>query len=250
MFSRSKIGEYRQIKYGGSLGLGTQVKKLGNLIIEGKFQRHELRNINSDPIDVYKINLASLKFGLSIDSQNKYPYPTSGVLLNTYYETAQKVLGSDVAFTKFFADYTSYFSLNSLNTISTAFTIGSADETLPLSEQFSFGGQNNFFGYKAYDFRGRQIFKASIEYRYAIPHKIFFDTYIKLRYDLGSIWTQTEQIKFKDLRHGLGATVSLDTPIGPADFSVGKSFLFKNTFKKNSISWGETFFYFTIGYYY
>lgn len=249
-FSRSKTGEYRQIKYGGSLGLGTQVKKLGNLIIEGKFQRDEIRNLNNNQVDTYKINLASLKFGLSIDSQNKYPYPTSGVLINGYYETAQKVLGSDVAYTKFFADYTSFFSISELSTISTSFTIGSADETLPLSEQFSFGGQNNFFGYKEYDFRGRQIFKASFEYRYDLPHKIFFDTYLKLRYDLGSIWAQTEQIRFKDLRHGIGAAISIDTPIGPADFSVGKSFLFKNSLKNNSISWGETYFYFTIGYYY
>lgn len=249
-FSRSKNGEYRQIKYGGSLALGAQVKKLGNLIVQGKFQRDEIKNINNSTVEPYKINIASLKFGLSIDSQNKYPYPTSGVLINSYYETAQKVLGSDVAFTKFYADYTSYFSLNSFHTISTRFTIGFADETLPLSQQFSFGGQNKFFGYRENEFRGRQIFNASVEYRYDLPHKIFFDTYLKLRYDLGSIWTQPEQIKFKNLRHGIGATISLDTPIGPADFSIGKSFLFKNSFKNSSISWGKVFFYFTIGYYY
>lgn len=249
-FTRSKNGEYRQIKYGGSLALGTQVKKLGNVIVEGKFQQNEIKNINNEIAGSYKINLSSIKFGLSIDSQDKYPYPTNGVLINGYYETAQKVLGSDVAYTKFYADYTSYFSLNNMHTISTSFAVGFADETLPLSQQFSFGGQNNFFGYREYDFRGRQIFKASVEYRFNLPHKIFFDAYLKLRYDLGSIWTQTEQIRFKDLRHGVGTTISFDTPVGPADFSIGKSFLFKNSFKNSSISWGETYFYFTIGYYY
>jgi len=249
-FSRSKEGEYRQLKYGGSFALGAQVKKLGNLIVEGKFQRDEIKNITNNILNPYKANIASIKIGLSIDSQNKYPYPTSGVVVNGYYETAQKVFGSDVAFTKFFADYKSYFSLNSKHTISTQATIGFADETLPLSQQFSFGGQNNFFGYRENDFRGRQIFKAALEYRYDLPHKIFFDSYFKIRYDLGSIWTQTEQIKFKNLRHALGATISLDTPIGPADFSIGKSFLFQNPLKNNSISWGQTFFYFTIGYYY
>ena len=249
-FTRSKTGEYRQIKYGGSLALGTQVKKLGNVIVEGKFQQNEIKNINGGVVDSYKINLASIKFALSIDSQDKYPYPTNGVLVNGYYETAQKVLGSDVAYTKFYADYTSYFSLNKSHTISTSLALGFADETLPLSQQFSFGGQNNFFGYRENDFRGRQIFKASVEYRFDLPHQVFFDTYLKLRYDLGSIWTQPEQIRFKDLRHGIGTTISFDTPIGPADFSLGKSFLFKNSFKNNSISWGETYFYFTIGYYY
>lgn len=230
--------------------MGTQVKKLGNVIVEGKFQQNEVKNINNAIVDSYKINLVSIKFGLSIDSQDRYPYPTNGVLINGYYETAQKVLGSDIAYTKFSADYTSYFSLNKLHTLSTSFVIGFADETLPLSQQFSFGGQNNFFGYRENDFRGRQIFKASVEYRFDLPHQIFFDTYLKLRYDLGSVWTQPEQIRFKDLRHGIGTTVSFDTPIGPADFSLGKSFLFKNSLKNNSISWGETYFYFTIGYYY
>ncbi|MGD8782551.1 MAG: hypothetical protein PVH88_26790 [Ignavibacteria bacterium] len=68
------------------------------------------------------------------------------------------------------------------------------------------------------------------------------------RYDTGSIWTEREQIRFKDFRHGIGGTFSLDTPVGPADFSVGKSFDFRNLLPDKSISWGETFFYFSIGY--
>jgi len=52
------------------------------------------------------------------------------------------------------------------------------------------------------------------------------------------------------LRHGVGTTISFDTPIGPADFSVGKSFLFKKNLPGNPISLGETEFYFSIGYYY
>ena len=35
-FSRSTIGEYRQIYYGGSIAVGAQVGKFGNLIIKGE----------------------------------------------------------------------------------------------------------------------------------------------------------------------------------------------------------------------
>ncbi|MDZ7764533.1 MAG: hypothetical protein U5K00_08915 [Melioribacteraceae bacterium] len=76
---------------------------------------------------------------------------------------------------------------------------GFADRTLPLSQQFSFGGQTSFFGYRDYEFRGRQIFISSLAYRVKLPFKIFFDTYLKARYDLGSIWAQKEEIKFKNL---------------------------------------------------
>ncbi|HEX9739290.1 MAG TPA: hypothetical protein VGA29_00835, partial [Ignavibacteriaceae bacterium] len=70
------------------------------------------------------------------------------------------------------------------------------------------------------------------------------------RYDLGSIWEEQEQIRFKDLRHGIGASISFDTPIGPADFSVGRSFLFIKDLPDNPVSWGNVLFYFSIGYYY
>ena len=112
------------------------------------------------------------------------------------------------------------------------------------------GGQESFFGMHDFEFRGRQIFLASLLYRYKIPVKIFFDTYFKLRYDLGSTWAEQEQIKFKELRHGIGVALSFDTPIGPAEFAVGKSFLFRKDLPQNPISWGDTLLYFSIGYYY
>ncbi len=250
-FSRSKIGEYRQIFYGTTIGVGAQLKKIGNILIEGKFQRDKLKNkINYTGFSPYNLDIASLKFKLSFDSQNDYPYPTKGILLNTYYETAQKILGGDVGFTKFYFNYKNYFSFNLRNTIRLGFELGFADKTLPLSEQFSLGGQDNFFGYRDYEYRGRQVFDLSFEYRYFLPVKLFFDAYLKFHYNLGSIWAEQEQIRFKDLRHGLGASISFDTPIGPADFSIGKSFIIKNTLPKNIISWGPLFFYFTIGFYY
>jgi NTE family protein len=83
-----------------------------------------------------------------------------------------------------------------------------------------------------------------------MPIDIFFDTYFRFRYDLGSIWDEQEQIRFKDLRHGIGASISFDTPIGPADFSVGRSFLFIKDLPDNPVSWGNVLFYFSIGYYY
>lgn len=128
--------------------------------------------------------------------------------------------------------------------------LGFADKTLPLSQQFSLGGQNSFFGMREFEYRGRQIYLSSLEVRYQLPFKIFFDTYVRMRYDLGSVWKEREQIRLKNLLHGIGATLSFKTPIGPADFSIGKSFYFANTLPKNKLVLGPVYFYFTIGYYY
>ncbi|GAB4141929.1 MAG: BamA/TamA family outer membrane protein [Ignavibacteriales bacterium] len=249
-FLREKYGEYRQSTLGLSLAVGMQIKKIGSFIIEAKYQKDKIDSILNSPNLYFSSPLSIVKTSFNIDTQDRIPFPRKGIVLNTYYETAQSFLGSEISYTKFYFDYKTYFTIKDVSTFKVSSAIGFADETLPLSQQFSFGGQNNFFGYNMYDYRGRQIFISSLEYQYLLPVKLYFDTYIKLRYDLGSIWTNRENIKLKDLRHGMGISIAFDTPIGPADFSIGKSFLLKEQIPDSKIIWGDTFFYLTIGYYY
>lgn len=249
-FSRTESGIYRQIFYGLSLSLGTQVGRFGNLIFEGRYQFDEIKNKENNPTTPFKTKIVSLRISSTIDTQDKYPFPESGVYFTGYYETAFSILGGEVGYSNLSFEYKNYFSLSSRSVISPKIRFGFADQTLPLSEQYSLGGQESFFGMRDNEFRGRQIFLASIMYRYKLPLIIFFDTYLKLRYDLGSTWEQQEQIRFKDLRHGIGCSIGFDTPIGPAEFAVGRSFLLRKDIPKNPISWGDVLFYFSIGYYY
>lgn len=249
-FSRSALGEYRQIYYGASLSVGTQVEKFGNLIFKGKYQFDQIKNKTNETISPYKLKIVSLKISTTIDTQDKYPFPNSGFLFLGFYETAQTILGGDIGFTNLSFDYKSYFSFEHDHTLSPRFSLGFGDKTLPLSQHYSLGGLYSFFGMREDEFRGRQLFLASLEYRYNLPVDLFFDTYLMFRYDLGSIWDVQDAIRFKDLRHGVGAALSLDTPIGPADFAVGRSFLFKKNLPGNPISWGDVMFYFSIGYYF
>ena len=141
-----------------------------------------------------------------------------------------------------------FIKVDNSSTLVPRFKIGFADNTMPLSEQFILGGMDSFFGMNENEYRGRQIFLSSLMYRLKLPFQIFFDTYLKFRYDLGSTWAVQSQIKFKDLRHGIGGMVAFDTPIGPAEFGIGRSFLIKRKIPENIISWGETLFYFSVGY--
>ncbi|NOX19033.1 MAG: BamA/TamA family outer membrane protein [Chlorobi bacterium] len=250
-FQRSETGEYRQIYYGGLVGIGGRIKRLGNMMFEGKYESNEIKKLRDNPdVDEYKDNIVSLKFRVVLDTQDKYPYPDKGFYLNTYYETAQRVLGGGVGFVKFSFDYFGFISVHPLHNISVGVKLGFADQTLPLSQQFSLGGQNDFFGYRDFEFRGRQVFRASLNYRFKFPFKIFFPAFISGRYDIGSIWENREQIRIKDLQHGIGATFSLDTPIGPVDFSMGRAFAIKKAKGSSTISWGPVQFYFRIGFYY
>jgi len=247
-FSREKTGEYRQIFYGASLSLGTQIEKFGNLIFTGKYQIDEVKNINGSEVEPFKTTLVSIGINAVVDNMDRYPYPQQGLYFRGFYETAQSFLGGDEGFTNIGLDSRYYFKLGERSTIVPRLKIGFGDVTLPLSEQFLLGGMDSFFGMNQNEFRGRQIFLTSLMYRIKLPFQIFFDTYFKFRYDLGSTWEVQTQISFKDLRHGVGAVISFDTPIGPADFGVGRSFLLRKNLPENPISWGDVVFYFSIGY--
>ncbi|MCK9425092.1 MAG: patatin-like phospholipase family protein [Ignavibacteriaceae bacterium] len=249
-FDRENHGEYRQVFYALSAAIGMQVKKFGNVIFKGKYEVNQLKNLNNLAVDPTQFAFISFRVSSNIDTQDKYPYPTKGVKLSAFYETAQKIYGLSSGYTNIGFNYKSFFSLNNIHTVGVGFKMGFADKTLPLTQQYSIGGQYSFFGMREDEFRGRQILASSLEYRFLFPVKVFFPTYFLMRYDLGSIWPVPEQIRFKDLRHGLGGTLSFDTPIGPADFSVGRSFLFVKNLPGNPISLGPVYFYFSLGYYY
>jgi len=246
-FSSNYIGKYRQIFYGGSLSVGTQLEKFGKLIFTGKYQYDEIKNKEGSVVSPYDTKIVSLRIGGIVDSQNKYPYPEDGLYFNGFYETAQSFLGGDESYLLFNTELRYYLKLASCHVFSPKLQIGFGDKTLPLSEQFTLGGLYSFFGAHENEFRGRQIFLTSLMYQYKFPFKIFFDTYAWFRYDIGSTWAEQEQIRFKDLRHGIGGAISFDTPIGPADFSIGRSFIISQGLTEDSFVWGDVLFYFSIG---
>jgi len=247
-FSRVKTGEYNQTFYGLSLSLGTQIEKFGNLIFTGKYQFDEVNNIEGNVVEPFKTKLVSLGVNTTVDNMDRYPYPLRGLFFTGFYETAQSFLGGNESFTSIGMDFRYFFKLSRRSTLVPRIKIGFSDNTMPLTEQFLLGGMDSFLGMRENEFRGRQIFLTSLMYRLKLPFQIFFDTYLKFRYDIGSTWEEQSQIRFKDLRHGIGGILSFDTPIGPSEFAVGRSFLLRKNIPENPISWGEVFFYFSIGY--
>lgn len=247
-YTRTRIGEYRNIKYGGSFLLGTQLERIGTIYSQIFIENLRIRGLEGKTYNESDVNVIKLKFGGRVDSQDKIPFPMRGSIINYYYETAQNKLGGTLSYSKLLIDFTQYLSIGKYHNLSPRFIFGFADKTTPLQEQFSLGGEQSFFGMVEDELRGRQILKASLEYRYFLPYKLFFDTYFSVRYDLGRMWENAEDIRFKDLRHGIGITASFDTPLGEASFSVGKSLIINRGLKKDSFIFGPYTYYFSIGY--
>lgn len=247
-FEIENISEYREERIGASFMVGAQLERQGILFSQIIFEDLGLRYIKGSGPLVSDDKVLKLKFGGSIDSQDKIPFPNEGSLIDFYYETAQESIGSGIGFSKLFINFEHYFSMGKYSNLRPRLVFGFADKTTPVHDKFSMGGQNSFFGMFEDELKGNQIFTASLEYRFTSPVKIFFDTYLKFRYELGRVWENAEAVRFKDLRHGIGATLAFDTPIGEASFSLGKTFLIQKGINKDSFIFGPYVFYYSIGY--
>jgi NTE family protein len=254
-FDRHRVGEYREMRNGGSASFGMQLQRLGSVTIEGRLEKDKIYNIYNQPFNLsnqpfvdQEYNISSIRFGTNVDTQDKVPFPTYGEVINFYYESALVKLVEAVGFTKMYFSYDKYLTFVPHHTIHPRFVVGVADDALPLGEQFSLGGQQNFFGLREDDSRGRQMLIASLEYQYKLPFSLFFDTYFKARYDFGSVWERIEAMRLQDFKHGIGVTLGFDTPIGPAEFSLGRSFYLRKDILSHPASLGPFALYFSIGY--
>jgi NTE family protein len=251
-FEREVASVNRHLTYGGAAAFGLYVERIGNLL--GTF-RYEQQNVRTDQIRradadvVDETNrIVSLSLSSTIDTQNRYPYPETGLYFKAEYRSAQAPLGSDVAFSRIESVYEFYVPLVARDlVIHPRVLFGYGDKTMPRSEEFRLGGLSSFLGMRENEFNGRQLAVGSLEFRYRLPINILFDSYLSLRYDLGRTWANPELIKIQDLRHGAGLILGLDTPIGPADFAVGRSFYFLRNNASNPVRWGPLNMYFSIG---
>ncbi len=245
---RTRIGEYSDVRLGGRLVVGGQFERFGNATVEWSLQDAHIQNVENTGSLRERYRLSLITFGTMVDTRDEYPFPTSGINVQLSYEFASKNFLSDVGYNALRFMYESYRTLGERSTFRPRVTIGLADATMPLGQQFRLGGSQSMFGTREDDRRGRQLFALSLEYRYKSPIRIGFDTYLRIRYDLGSISAFPEQIKFSSFRHGVGAELALDTPIGSAAVGAGKGFFFSSELAGKPIQQGPILVYFVLGY--
>ncbi len=246
--TRNVIGEYREVRAGARARFGRQIERFGLFTVEGRYERQGTRDLSVSAADVTWRGLSTLKLGARFDTQDRVPFTRDGTIVDVSYETSQSVFGADASFVKLSVDGDYFASIGRRHVLHPRLRLGFADATLPLMEQFSLGGERSMFGLREDESRGRQLFLTSMEYRYLLPVRIYFDTYVGLRYDLGATWGAPSQIRLKDLEHGIGFNVGLDTPLGPANFALGRSFTFNRPEVPVLINWGPVVAYFSLGY--
>lgn len=245
VWNLASVGEYRIIRSGYEFSIGTQLKRFGTVSASLDYAWDRVKPLHNFT-GAFSARLVDLKIGSYVDTRDKSAFPKSGILSNVYFETSLKGLNSQLAFSRIFFDYETYQTAFSIFTFKQHYIFGFGDNTLPLTRQFSLGGQDLFYGLRADALRGRQIFLASAELRVKLPVKIFFDTYLSGRFDIGDVWAQQENIVLKTLKQGIGMSLGFDTPIGPLVVSAGKAFYPGRGAKLQTLSTPWVF-YFKVG---
>jgi NTE family protein len=244
-FKYLKLTDYASQAYGIKFNAGRQLERNGLLGVEFRFEKQRFYEWNIDRKYIpayYSIN--SVKFETVFDTEDKTDFPTKGRVIGLSLETT---INSDINYKNFSKAIIEFRSNHTAkrHTFIPSVYFGFADISTPLPEFFDLGGQDKFFGLFEDQEKGRQIVKGSLEYRYKSPFSIFFDTYLLIRYDIGAIWITPDDVKFDNLKHGIGATLAFDTPVGPAKFSVGKC-LYINSETSKAV-YGPLALYFGIG---
>lgn len=241
-FSNIKTRDIAEERYGATALTGMQLDRQGRLYAQLRYEQQRYFHI-SDALPPY-YTISTIKFGTIFDNRNSLDFPTQGRLIDISLETNLLPVANAIPFSKAHFIYSANKSY-STHTINTSLSFGVADITMPLPEFYSLGGEDSFFGMFEDEERGRQLFRGSLGYRYLLPFRVFFDTYLSIRYDFGSTWLVPEDIKFSSFKHGIGSTIALDSPLGPLKFSVGRSFLFRKS--PGRVIWGDTQIYFSLG---
>ena len=236
----SHSAENTEEKLGMSVTAGRQIERLGALsfTLRREWQREYL---DSKDKPIYK-PITAVKSDFIYDSEDRTDFAKSGRYFELSYESTFLDKFSANSFSKVEVRYRENFTSHRF-TFSPSFTFGFADATLPNIEYFELGGLNSFFGLRDEESRNKQITLGSITMRYRSPTKILFDTYWALRYDIGSTWSELDEMKVKLMRHGIGASILIDSPLGMANFSYGKAL----KFIESKPQWSSAYFYFSIG---
>ena len=242
-YERERSGEEWFDRYGATASFGRRLSKTATFSAQFRYEFQRAYRAGTNNIPDFE-PLATIKFGLEFDSRDRVDFARSGRSVSLAIESSIADLNNDLSFAKATAHYEQYFS-SGLHTLRPRFSFGFADLSTPRPELFSIGGQNDFLGYRENEDRGSQMALASLEYRVKSPIAIFFDTYLTARYDIGSIWRRPTEIRVSQLKHGIGAGVGFDSPLGPARFMLGRSFFF--TRSPDAAVFGPLLAYFMIG---
>jgi len=214
-----EIGEYSVYRRGARLFLGQHIRRFGTLSAEGRLERVRLNTISGEGYPTGKREIRSLMLRSQINTLDRMNFPTSGHVHNAYVEIGQPILGGTEEFRKSYFSLESYFTGWHRHTLFVWGSVGVSESPLPFSEKFRLGGERSLYGFRQGELMGNKLFLLNTGYRMELVRRFFFG----VRYDVGNVWDNELQIKWRTTKHAIGVNLALDTLLGPVTLTYGRA---------------------------
>lgn len=157
------------------------------------------------------------------DSRDNIYEPTRGRRISYTAQWAGHGLGGNFDFYKFTAETRMYKKIGAKNVLAFRARAGFIQGDAPYSQLFTLGGADSLRGYEDDQFRGKNMYNATLEFRFPLVKKVTGVLFA----DIGDAWDAPNVTWYdskKSFNYGVGAGVRVTTPIGPVklDYGVGK----------------------------
>ncbi len=212
------MGFRQEDRLGWSVIIGQQIARLSVIDFEYRLEdistRLSMNNLKKEHV------LSAFALKSTVETYNKYPYPDYGHRQDLCAEFTGKWLGGTFdEFTKIYGSIDGYAPIGNYFNFRPKFSAGISTANLPETEKFFIGGMYSFYGYRTDQLSGDKFFVADMQLRVKFPYRI----YLLGNFDYGNVFGDYESIRIRDFRKGWGASISIDTPLGPFDFGAGKA---------------------------
>ncbi|MBD3224797.1 MAG: BamA/TamA family outer membrane protein [Caldithrix sp.] len=234
----SKIASYHDRSVLGAAGLTLLFGKVGAIDFEyaGEWMNIDPSIAFPDPETFPSWNEHIRQVGIyfNIDALDDVILPREGIKLEAAYETSKEVLGSDLNYSRIWAQYDEYFTLGSRHTLHLNGRYMWGSDSLIAYKQFYMGGPGSFVGMQYTQLGALHGFKTGLEYRY--EHKK--DIFLKLIVDYAHhLYDYEDYFNVADYYLGYGIGIKFTSIIGPFEFifargprSFYKPVKYRNTF--------------------
>jgi NTE family protein len=222
----TRVARYQLGRDSLSLEFGYQWRNIGELAIVAWRERvSAVPEIGAPGLPTLEDAVGGWRWHLVTDQLDDLSFPSSGWLFELDSRHAGNYFGGRTDYSRASMTLLGAWQLSSLDRIVASTTVGArTGGTLPLYEQFQFGGFLSLSGLRTGELRGDYLIAGRLVwYREVgrLPAALGDRIYVGFSHERGNVWMLRGDADLGDLRWGASAFIGLDMVIGALYIGAG-----------------------------